>query len=237
MSPRTSALASHPRAVRLAAAGAVRLAAAGAVLLAAAGAASARDGEGQALVPRLEGAALVEALQEGGYVILMRHMATEAVAPDPATFDLRDCSTQRNLSEEGRRDAELVHQAVEKLGIRIGEVLSSPYCRCLETARLAFGGAREDGVLTAFDQGSALEKDERGAAIRRMLGTKPAKAGTNTVLITHTGTLLYTFGLDTTPEGIAHVFRPGPAGIALYVGKLTPDEWSRAAGLAASPPE
>ena len=54
------------------------------------------------------------------------------------------------------------------------------------------------------------------------------------MLITHTGTLLYTFGLDTRPEGIAHVFQPGPAGIALYVGKLTPEEWPKAAGLTAS---
>ncbi len=190
---------------------------------------------GQALRPRLEGAALIEALQKGGYVILMRHMATEAVAPDPALFDIRDCDTQRNLSELGRRQAEIVKEAATKLGIRAGEVLSSPYCRCLETGRLAFGRAEEAEILAVFDRLPPLEKDERGAALRKMLGRKPAEVGTNTVLITHTGSLLYTFGLDTKPEGVAHVFEPGPAGIALYVGKLDPDNWAKAAGLPLSP--
>ncbi len=198
--------------------------------------ASAKKPKGQAMRPRLEGPALLQALQQGGYVILMRHAATEPVAPDPAFFDIDDCETQRPLSDQGRRQAKLVNEAAKKLGIRPGQVLSSPYCRCLETARLAFGRAEPSEILSVFDRLPPLEKDERGAAIRRMLGTKPAKEGTNTVLITHTGTLLYTFGLDTKPEGVAHVFEPGPAGIALYVGKLTPEDWVAAAGLSAAGP-
>jgi hypothetical protein len=47
------------------------------------------------------------------------------------------------------------------------------------------------------------------------------------VLITHTGTLLYSFGLDARPEGIAHVFRPGPAGTSVYLGSLLPEDWTR----------
>ncbi|MDJ0851025.1 MAG: histidine phosphatase family protein [Myxococcota bacterium] len=190
---------------------------------------------GQALKPRLEGPALLGALQKGGYVILMRHTSTEHVAPDPAFFDVADCDTQRNLSEQGRSEAKRVNEATKKLGIRIGDVLSSPYCRCLETGRLAFGRAEAAEILSVFDRLPPLEKEERGAALRKLLGTKPAQAGTNTVLITHTGTLLYTFGLDTKPEGVAHVFEPGPAGIPLYVGKLEPGDWLQGAGVAASP--
>lgn len=200
-------------------------------VLAVCGVAHAAAKGGQSLRPRLDPPALIEALKQGGYVILMRHLSTEPVAPDPAYFDLRDCSTQRNLSAEGREQAKRLNEAVKKLGIRIGEVLSSPYCRCLETARLGFGRATESETLSVFDRLPTLQKDERGAAIRKMLATKPAEAGTNTVLVTHTGTLLYSFGLDTKPEGVAHVFQPGPAGIALYVGKLTPEDWSNAAGL------
>ena len=79
--------------------------------------------------PSLSGAALVEALKSGGYVILMRHQATEPVAPDPAFFDIADCETQRNLSEEGRRQLGAVAKVVRQRGIGIGDVMTSPYSR------------------------------------------------------------------------------------------------------------
>lgn len=194
------------------------------------------EGGGQALKPRLSGRALVEALAGGGYVILMRHQATEPMAPDPAVFDIEDCDTQRNLSEEGRQASREIGAAFQKLGIRVGEVLASPYCRCLETGKLAFGRAEPSELLAVFDRLPSLEKDERGADIRKLLATPPPEAGTNTVLITHTGTLLYSFGLDTTPEGIAHVFQPGPVpGLSQYVGRVTPDEWPALAAGISSP--
>jgi phosphohistidine phosphatase SixA len=194
------------------------------------------DEGGQALKPRLSGRALVEALAQGGYVILMRHQATEEMAPDPAVFDIEDCDTQRNLSEEGRQAAREIGAAFQKLGIRVGEVLASPYCRCLETGKLAFGRAEPSELLAVFDRLPSVKKDERGAEIRQLLATPPAEAGTNTVLITHTGTLLYSFGLDTTPEGIAHVFKPGPVpGVSQYVGRIDPDEWAALAAGVSSP--
>jgi phosphohistidine phosphatase SixA len=192
--------------------------------------------QNQALKPRLSGQPLVEALSQGGYVILMRHTATQEVAPDPAFFDVSDCETQRNLSETGREQARSVGESFRELGIRVGEVLSSPYCRCLETGKLAFGRAKPSELLSVFDRLPSLEKDERGAEIRKMLSTAP-EAGTNTVLITHTGTLLYSFGLDTRPEGVAHVFKPGPVpGISSYVAKVSPAEWTQLAAAAAPAP-
>ncbi len=182
----------------------------------------------QALEPKLEGPALVEALKGGGYVILMRHAATEHVAPDPQLFDLRDCSTQRGLSEEGRAQARLIGKSFTRLGIPVGQVLSSPYCRCLETGRLAFGRVTESELLSVWDALSVPQRSERGGTVREMLATPPP--GGNTVLITHTGTLLYSFGLKTRPEGIAHVFHPAN-GKADYVGSLTPADWSQLAGL------
>jgi phosphohistidine phosphatase SixA len=197
--------------------------------LAAALPAASRDYGEQALTPRLEGAALVEALRGGGYVILLRHMATEPVAPDPGLFDVRDCATQRNLSDQGRKQAERLGRSFQKLGIRVSGVLSSPYCRCLETARLAFGKVEESEVLSTADGLTVPEKSERGGQVRELLATPPP-AGTNTVLITHTGTLLYSFGLRTRPEGVAHVFAPA-GGQARYVGALDPDAWPALAGL------
>jgi phosphohistidine phosphatase SixA len=188
----------------------------------------------QALRPRLEGNALVAALAGGGYVLLMRHASTEHVAPDPETFDLRDCATQRNLSAQGRQEAEDMGRAFVKLSIPVGEVLASPYCRCLETGRLAFGRATENETLSVWDDLSVTERSERGGEIRHMLDTPPA-AGTNTVLITHTGALLYSFGLATRPEGLAHVFRPTDGGPAEYVGMLTPADWLRLSGVEPGP--
>lgn len=185
---------------------------------------------GQALKPKLEGEALVQALRGGGHVILLRHMATQPVAPDRDLLDIGDCATQRNLSEEGRRQAERMGQAIEKLGIRVSQVLSSPYCRCLETGKLAFGQVKESELLSVADGLSVPEKSERGGVIRNMLN-RPPPAGTNTVLITHTGTLLYSFGLQTRPEGIAHVFKADGVSVAQYVGLVTPDEWPTLAGL------
>jgi len=193
--------------------------------------ASGKSKERQAMKPSLSGAALVEALKGGGYVILMRHQATEPVAPDPALFDIADCETQRNLSEQGKQDAKEIGAAFQKLGIRVGEVLTSPYCRCVETGELAFGKAEPSELLSVFDRLAPVAKDERGAEIRKLLATPPTQAGSNTVLITHTGTLLYSFGLDTTPEGIAHVFKPGPVpGLSQYVGRVEPAAWLALAG-------
>lgn len=188
-------------------------------------------GAGQSLKPRLEGQALVDALKGGGHTILMRHTSTEPVAPDPGLFNLRDCSTQRGLSEKGKEQAQLIGKAFARLGIPVGQVLSSPYCRCLDTGKLAFGRVSESELLSPGDFLSVPEKSERGNEVRQVLATAPPPGG-NTVLITHTGTLLYSFGLDSRPEGIAHVFKRGPAGNADYVGRLIPEDWPRLAGLA-----
>lgn len=207
-----------------------RIVAMGAALAALLSASGAGAQQKQALEPRLEGRALVEVLRKGGQVILLRHVATEHVAPDPGLFDVRDCSTQRNLSEEGRRQARSMARALASLGIPIGQVLSSPYCRCLETGRLAFGRVTESEILSVWDGLTVPEKSERGGVVREMLATPPP-TGSNTVLITHTGTLLYSFGLSTRPEGVAHVFRPDE-GRAEYLGRLTPEDWVELAGLA-----
>jgi hypothetical protein len=81
--------------------------------------------------------ALRRGLAAGG-VLMFRH----ALAPgtfDPPEFKLGDCSTQRNLSDEGRRQARQIGAWFAARQLRPTRVRSSPWCRCLETARLAFG--------------------------------------------------------------------------------------------------
>lgn len=83
---------------------------------------------------------LAAALKAGGCVIAFRH----ALAPgtfDPPEFRLGDCGTQRNLSDEGRAQARRMGAWFAQRGLVPAAVRSSPWCRCLDTARLAFGRA------------------------------------------------------------------------------------------------
>ena len=97
-------------------------------------------------------ARLWSALKSGGHVVLMRH----ALAPgmgDPSEFALGDCSTQRNLSDEGRKQAARIGARFRANGLAAAQVLSSQWCRCLETAELlGLGPVEEMPVLNSFFQ-------------------------------------------------------------------------------------
>jgi phosphohistidine phosphatase SixA len=121
-------------------------------------------------------------LRNGGQVILMRHATTTPGTGDPPGFKLGDCSTQRNLSDAGRAEARRTGQEFQRRGIPIGRVLSSQWCRCLDTARLAFGRAEE---APAFNSAFAddRERAKQMDAARKLLATDPQ--GPNLVLVTH----------------------------------------------------
>ena len=193
------------------------------------------EAQGQALQPQLEGQELLVALQKGGLVFLMRHMSTDSFVPEEGAQENDACANQRNLDERGKREAKEIGQAFERLEIPVGPVLTSPYCRCVDTGMLAFGSAEKVEELSVFDELSGADKDARGKQIRQMLNTAPPE-GNNTVLITHTGTLLYSFGLQTTPEGIVHIFRPAEFGNASYLGRVTPEEWTTLVSVSAPAP-
>lgn len=77
------------------------------------------------------------ALVRGGHVALIRHgNAPPGHGGDPPGFKIDDCATQRNLDEKGRAQARALGEAFRGHGVRADKVLSSPWCRCLETARL-----------------------------------------------------------------------------------------------------
>lgn len=200
--------------------------------------ASAQTKRHQELVPRFKAPEIVQKLKKGGYVLLIRHMATVR-NPDQFTgVDYKDCSTQRELSDKGRQQARDLGQAFKNLGIPVGKVIVSPYCRCRETAELAFGTeGTPSETLSVWDELDMDQKTQRGTEIRKMLDTPPAP-GTNTVLITHTGNLLWSFGLDSKPEGLTHVFKPTGLDIGrpMYLGRVNPDEWRTLAGLPEPPP-
>ena len=125
-------------------------------------------------------------LQAGGHVVLLRHAVTDPGVGDPPAFQLGNCSTQRNLSEQGRGDARRLGEALRQRRVPVAKVLSSPWCRCLETARLVFG--QEAEVQPAL--GNLFGRPEREAAqvaeLRR-LASRPV-AGGNLFLVTHGST-------------------------------------------------
>jgi broad specificity phosphatase PhoE len=87
-------------------------------------------------------AAVIEQMREGGYVLYLRHTSTDFSQNDSRMTSYEDCASQRNLTDQGRDEARAIGEHVKRLKIPIGEVLASPLCRTMETARLAFGKAR-----------------------------------------------------------------------------------------------
>src|SRR5205814_8320792 len=84
------------------------------------------------------------ALVKGGHVAVIRHgNAPPGYGGDPPGFKLDDCATQRNLDERGREQARALGEAFRKHGVRVDRILSSPVCRCLDTARLMAVGPVE----------------------------------------------------------------------------------------------
>src|SRR5688572_32265912 len=86
-------------------------------------------------------------LKAGGQVVLLRHAITTPGVGDPPGMRLDDCKTQRNLTDDGRQHARRVGEAFRTRGIAVTRVLSSPWCRCLETAKLAFGTPEVSSAL------------------------------------------------------------------------------------------
>jgi phosphohistidine phosphatase SixA len=167
---------------------------------------------------------LVEQLKRGGLVLVLRHAATDQSKQDEDPVDLADCTTQRNLSADGRAQARAIGRAVNGLQLRIATVRTSRFCRTRETARLAFGGGRVDRALlnTVTATHDAAWRRQIAAA-RRLIGTRPA-AGTLTALVTHGILVSEATGLAL-DEGETLVFRPLGNGRFRLVGRIAPDQW------------
>lgn len=159
----------------------------------------------------LEGAALVEALRGGGYVIYFRHAATDFDQQDSDRQNLEECDTQRNLNDAGRTDARRIGDGFAALGLPVGDVLSGEYCRTRETAAIAFGRVTLTPDLTSlFAARETGNEDSRRAALRRLLATAP-RSGTNTVLVGHEANLEAATGVVIS-EGEAAIFLPSADG-------------------------
>lgn len=165
----------------LAGVAAARLAAAFARAIAAATFAMLAVGTARA-EPPLADDALWQQIARGGHVLLLRHASTEAGLGDPPHFRIGDCGTQRNLSAAGRDEARRIGQAIAARAVQVDEVRSSPWCRCLETARLAFGRAEPWPALSSLFNDPARQARRTDEVLAVLKGWRGAG---NLVLVTH----------------------------------------------------
>jgi phosphohistidine phosphatase SixA len=164
--------------------------------------------------------ALLEALREGGLVIHWRHAITDRSRRDGDLSDMTRCERQRLLSEAGRDQARAMGSALAALGVPVGEVITSPFCRNVDTAQLAFGRYRIEEDLFNWPSAPAARKPQLISALRQMLSTPPPDPATNTVLVGHNLNIRQAANVFL-EEGDMGVFEPLGAEGFRHLGNLT----------------
>jgi phosphohistidine phosphatase SixA len=165
---------------------------------------------------------LLGTLREGGYVLYMRHTSTDFTQNDAASRSYEDCANQRNLTDKGRQEAREVAAHIKRLRIPIGEVLASPFCRTMETARLAFGKAKP---MQEVRGGPARRDDpKRYDGLKKILST-PVPKGDNLVISSHGNPFHAVAGPPYLAEGEIAVVRPGGGGKFSVIGRIRLEDW------------
>lgn len=160
-----------------------------------------------------------KALREGGHVALIRHASTVSGLGDPPGYRLDDCATQRNLSEAGRAEARRLGERFRKEGVDVEKVYTSPWCRCRDTATLAFGKAEDWGALSSFfdDRSRADELTER---VKNRIGTYSTRRPKGTlVMVTHNVNIAALTGVSAGTGEVVVVRPDGCCGLRV-VGRI-----------------
>lgn len=174
---------------------------------------------GPASAASLTGDALVEALQKGGYVIVMRHASATGQTSGPQGRGSGGAGGERQLDEHGRGTMTAMRSAFRRMGIPVGDVHSSPTLRARQTAeQLGFGTRHVDEQLGG-EQGDA-------GWLRAKAAEAPPE-GRNTVIITHARNLTEAFGDDASNmrDGEALIFR-AEDGRAELAARVQVEEWA-----------
>jgi phosphohistidine phosphatase SixA len=174
----------------------------------------------------------IDALRQGGHVIVFRHGATYPDQADTDPLNPANVGKQRQLNEDGRALARSIGESMRKLAIPVGQVQTSMFQRAVDTGTLlGFGDVKASPDIT---EGGLVvspnENNRRAAALRKLAGTPPMP-GSNVVIVSHKPNIMDAFGKDwfDVREGEASVFRPdGNGGHALIV-RVQASEWSKLA--------
>ena len=157
------------------------------------------------------------ALRSGGHVALMRHAEAPGTA-DPPGFKLDDCATQRNLNDKGRADATAVGARLRGDGVRFEKIVSSPWCRCRETASLMALGPVE--IVETLGNPIVL-RDRRQALVEGTRALVDAWRGAGALLVvTHGATIQALTGMHPASGEIFVVMPRSGAGSLPVVGRL-----------------
>src|SRR5436190_9503773 len=176
-------------------------------------------------------AELLPELRKGGYVLFIRHPKTNPDQADTDPLHLDNIKAQRQLSDEGRKQAKALGEAILALKIPVGKVISSKFYRAQEAAKLLDLGevtasvdVTEGGLVV-----SPRENERRAQALRELLSTAPAD-GKNVVIVSHKPNLQDAAGKDfgdlREAEGV--VLQPIGQGKFKAVARVaSPETWSK----------
>jgi phosphohistidine phosphatase SixA len=174
----------------------------------------------------------VKALQGGGHVIVFRHGATHNDQADTDPLNIANVPKQRQLNDQGRALAREIGDAMRKLQIPVGQVVTSQFNRAVETGTLlGFGTVASTADIT---EGGLvvppIENNRRAAAMKKLAANAPP-AGTNVVLVSHKPNILDAFGKDwfDLREGEASIFKPDGSGGAKFIVRVQAADWSKLA--------
>jgi phosphohistidine phosphatase SixA len=183
---------------------------------------------GGALAQQLQGKSLVNALQRGGYVILMRHANAPRELPTAQTADPENVHLERQLDETGRTTAVAFGKALGDLKIPVGQVLSSPTYRAFETARYAQLPAPR-AVPELGDNGQSMQVTKESQAAWLQKHVTEFSPGSNTIIITHQPNIAGAFPqwADGLSEGEALVLGPDGKGGAMLVARVKIEDWPK----------
>jgi phosphohistidine phosphatase SixA len=149
----------------------------------------------------------LKALASGGHIAMVRHGLTTPGTGDPLGFKLEDCVTQRNLIEEGREESRKLGRLFRSRGIGFDQVLSSEWCRCVETAKLIGAGKVEKASPLNNLFGRPQNRAQQVEALRKLIGEWKSRG--NLLLVTHGATMGALMGIN--PETAAGVvLAPAP---------------------------
>lgn len=160
-------------------------------------------------------------LKAGRSVLALRHTLAPGTF-DPPGFRVDDCSTQRNLNEAGRAHAQRIGRWFGQHGLTPSEVRSSPWCRCLDTARLAFGRADPWPALGSPRVGTETTNRAALDELRRALATVSTRPGRFEVWVTHQFVLSAFVG-GSTASGEGLLLQAGADGTPLLLARLLID--------------
>jgi phosphohistidine phosphatase SixA len=173
---------------------------------------------------------LLATLRHGGMVILMRHASSPRAAPDAAHANVDNTTAERQLDEVGVASARAMGEALRRLRIPIGQVLSSPTYRALETVRYARLG-KAVTLLELGDGGASMQADPTGSRARwlRAFAGKAPAPGTNTLIITHFPNISEAFGASAAglADGEALIIQPTSQGELMLAARIKIEEWNQ----------